>query len=115
MKSFALWEVSGNHIHELEEILKRDLRKSWFSKKLEGNGVLVKYQDLIIKSPPDYKPIHGTRIELYADEPDVARPIYQKIKRWIKGIPIKEIVGFRVSNNLDNYLDTVFELEQNRN
>jgi len=115
MEPFATWIIVDDRSKDLEQILKPELKKKFFFKKLKGNGVEVQYQFRIIKSHPCYEPIHGTRIELYADEPDVARPIYQKIKRWIKGIPIKEIVGFRVSNNLDNYLDTVFELEQNRN
>ena len=75
MKIFTTWEVVGDHRKSLEEILKPNLRKKVFSKRFVGNGVTVDYT----RSSKNQ-----TSIDLYADEPDIARPIYERIQRWAK-------------------------------
>ena len=111
MEPFATWIIVDDRSKDLEQILKPELKKKFFFKKLKGNGVEVQYQFRIIKSHPCYEPINGLRIELHADEVDIARPIYKKIKRWINGMQ-KDDLKYEYSPNEYLNNDVLFELNK---
>jgi|SRR3989344_8004145 len=93
MERFAYWIISGDRSRDLESLLSRDLQKRFLRKQFVGNGVEIRYNIRHIYHIRYRISSSETDIHLNADEVDIARPIYEKIKRWISGIQKHDLIN----------------------
>lgn len=106
MKNFASWRLIGDRTQDLEELLKTNLQKRFLRNNLSGNGVKVTYglKTWVYPSPQ-------TQVRLFADEVDIARPIYDQIARWINLMQKEDLIYHTVE---DLTLDKDLLFEENK-